>query len=86
MGAEMAEGDVFCYVNDDVSVGKQSIETLCELLRDPQVGEVGPAGSYWENLQHHSFVEGKTPVESDVVSGFGSGPGPGPYLRRLFFL
>lgn len=70
MGAELAEGDVFCYLNDDVSVGKQSIETLCELLLDPQVGEVGPAGSYWENLQHHSFVEGKTPVESDVVSGF----------------
>jgi len=70
MGAEMAEGDVFCYLNDDVSVGKQSIETLCELLLDPKVGEVGPAGSYWENLQHHSFVEGKTPVESDVVSGF----------------
>jgi len=70
MGAEMAEGDIFCYLNDDVSVGKQSIETLCELLLDPQVGEVGPAGSFWENLQHHSLVKGIEPVEADVVSGF----------------
>jgi GT2 family glycosyltransferase len=36
---------------------------------DAQVGEVGPAGSYWEYLQHHSYFEGDQPVESDVVSG-----------------
>jgi len=70
MGAEMAEGDILCYLNDDVAVGKGAMESLCELFADTQVGEVGPAGSYWESLQHHSYAEGEQPVESDVVSGF----------------
>jgi GT2 family glycosyltransferase len=70
MGAAMAEGDILCYLNDDVSVGKHSIEHLFTLFHDTLVGEVGPAGSYWENLQHHSYVEGEQPVESDAVSGF----------------
>jgi GT2 family glycosyltransferase len=70
MGAEMAEGDILCYLNDDVSIGKQSIENMCELLDNPLVGEVGPAGSYWENLQHQSFVNGDQPIEADVISGF----------------
>lgn len=70
MGAEMAEGEIFCYLNDDVAVGKKSMEQLCELFNDPSVGEVGPAGSYWEDLRHHSFAEGGQPVETDVISGF----------------
>lgn len=70
MGAEMAEGEILCYINDDVAVGKHSIEALCDLLNESQVGEVGPAGSYWVDLQHHSYAEGKQPVESDVISGF----------------
>lgn len=70
MGAEMAEGDFLCYLNDDVAVGKNAIESLCSLFDDPKVGEVGPAGSYWENLQHHSYAEGDQPIESDVISGF----------------
>lgn len=70
MGAEMAEGEILCYLNDDVAVGKNSIEELCGLLNDPMVGEVGPAGSYWVDLKHHSYVAGKEPVESDVISGF----------------
>jgi len=70
MGAEMAEGHILCYLNDDVAVGKHAIESLCALLEDPQVGEVGPAGSYWVNLKHHSYAMSNQPVESDVVSGF----------------
>lgn len=70
MGAEMAEGELLCYLNDDVAIGKDAIEQLCALFDDPQVGEVGPAGSYWENLKHHSFPEGNDCVETDVISGF----------------
>lgn len=70
MGAQMAEGEILCYINDDVAVGKQSIEALCDLLDDADVGEVGPAGSYWVDLQHNSYAEGIKPVEADVVSGF----------------
>ena len=70
MGAEMAEGGVFCYLNDDVAVGGEGIERLFRLFDDPTVGEVGPAGSYWQDLQHDSFVEGNQPAEADVISGF----------------
>jgi GT2 family glycosyltransferase len=70
IGAEMSEGQILCYLNDDVEVGKNSIESLCALFDDQKVGEVGPAGSYWVNLQHHSYAEGDQPVESDVISGF----------------
>ncbi len=70
MGAEMAEGELLCYLNDDVAIGKDSIEQLCALFDDPEVGEVGPAGSYWENLQHHSYPEGGQVTETDCISGF----------------
>jgi GT2 family glycosyltransferase len=71
MGAQLADGDILCYVNDDVSVGVGAMESLTEqLLQDPSVGEIGPAGSYWRDCQHHSYVESKHPVEADVVSGF----------------
>lgn len=70
MGAEMAEGEILCYLNDDVALGKYSVESLCDLLEQDGVGEVGPAGSYWVNLQHHSYAEGTQPVEADVISGF----------------
>lgn len=71
MGAQLATGEILCYLNDDVSIGKNALETLCKYLEDhPEVGEIGPAGSYWRNCEHHSFVESSIPVESDVVSGF----------------
>jgi GT2 family glycosyltransferase len=45
MGAMMAEGEILCWSNDDVVVGKGAIERLVEVLRaDPRVGEVGPHG------------------------------------------
>lgn len=70
MGAQMAEGEILCYLSDDVSVGIGSVERLCSLFSDASVGEVGPAGSYWQDLNHNSFVEDDQPVEADVVSGF----------------
>jgi GT2 family glycosyltransferase len=70
MGAEMAEGEIFCYLNDDVSVGAGSIENLCAMFDDPSVGEVGPAGSYWKDCKHDSFADTSTQAEVDVISGF----------------
>lgn len=71
MGAQLATGEVLCYLNDDVSIGKNAIETLYEyLISNPEIGEIGPAGSYWKNCEHHSFVDSEIPIESDVVSGF----------------
>ncbi|WP_374166354.1 glycosyltransferase family 2 protein [Arcticibacter sp. MXS-1] len=72
IGAQLAEGEVLCYLNDDVSVGAGSLEGLtAQLLASDQIGEIGPAGSYWRNCQHYSFVEESNDlVEADVVSGF----------------
>ena len=70
MGAQMAEGEYLCYLNDDVSLGTNSIEVLLEHFNNPLVGEVGPEGSYWRDCAHHSFPESKEPVVTDVVSGF----------------
>lgn len=72
IGAQLAEGEILCYLNDDVSIGLNSIEKLVQQLdNDLSVGEIGPAGSYWRNCQHDSFVDEKgEAVEADVVSGF----------------
>ena len=71
IGAQLATGEVLCYLNDDVSIGNNALETLYKHLNEhPDIGEIGPAGSYWKNCEHHSFVESNSPVESDVVSGF----------------
>lgn len=70
MGAGMAEGQFLCYMNDDVAVGKGAMEQLCALFENSDVGEVGPSGSYWVDLKHHSHAEGDQPLEADVISGF----------------
>jgi GT2 family glycosyltransferase len=71
MGAEMAEGGILCFVNDDVEIGPGAIERLCDLLdgRD-DVGQTGPEGSFWKGSRHERFVEGPEVQEADVVSGF----------------
>lgn len=71
MGAQLADGDILCYLNDDVSVGPGALETLAnQLVADPLVGQIGPAGSYWRDCKHERFVETDRPTEADVVSGF----------------
>ncbi len=71
MGAQLADGNYLCYLNDDVSVGEGALERLvAHLESDSSVGEVGPAGSFWRDCQHARFVEADGPVEADVVSGF----------------
>ena len=70
MGAQMAEGEFLCYLNDDVSVGSDALERLIKHFEDPEIGEVGPEGSYWKKCAHHSFYEGKLPAITDVISGF----------------
>ncbi len=71
MGAQLADGKYLCYLNDDVSVGEGALERLVSHLElDPEVGQVGPAGSFWRDCQHERFAEGYDPVQADVVSGF----------------
>jgi len=71
MGAQLADGDVLCYLNDDVAVGPGALDHLAsKLLADPEIGEIGPEGSYWKNCNHDRLVDSKEPVIADVVSGF----------------
>ncbi len=72
IGAQLAEGEVLCYLNDDVSIGRNALETLTkQLLSSNEIGEIGPAGSFWRDCQHKSFAEINSEfIEVDVVSGF----------------
>jgi GT2 family glycosyltransferase len=71
MGAEMAEGEILCFVNDDVEIGKGSIERLCEVLESAaDVGQTGPAGALWKGAAHERFVGETVIEEADAISGF----------------
>jgi len=71
MGADMAEGSFLCFVNDDVRIGKDSVEKLLEyLVKNPDVGQVGPKGSVWVDCQHSHFVGIERPEEGSAISGF----------------
>lgn len=71
MGAEMAEADALCFVNDDVEVGKGGVERLFEVLTGADdVGQVGPMGALWHGAEHERFVGETTVEEADAISGF----------------
>lgn len=71
MGAEMAEGEALCFVNDDVEVGKGSAEGLFEmLLSSPEIGQVGPMGAKWQGAEHARYVGESVVEEADAISGF----------------
>ena len=70
VGAQMAEGEALCFVNDDVAIGEGAIEALAEVLSRDGVGQVGPKGARWIAGEHDSYV-GETHVEeADAISGF----------------
>ncbi len=71
MGAEMAEGEVLCFVNDDVEIGADGIEKLYEVLMGSEsIGQVGPVGARWNGADHEKFVGEKMIEEADAIAGF----------------
>ena len=71
MGAQLSTGRVLCYLNDDIKIEKNAIEDLVkQLLSSEKIGQVGPAGSFWEDCKHKSFSEGTGWQNCDVISGF----------------
>lgn len=71
MGAEMAEGEALCYVNDDVEIGKGGAERLFEILTSTSdVGQVGPMGAIWKGAEHVRYVGESNIEEADAISGF----------------
>jgi GT2 family glycosyltransferase len=71
IGAQLAECDVLCYLNDDVSIGVGALESLYEqLLADPKIGELGPSRSFRRDCAHYEYAKGDKPVDVDAVLGF----------------
>lgn len=71
MGAELAEAEVLCFVNDDVEIGEGAVEKLFEVLQSSDdIGQVGPKGARWRGAEHDRYV-GETEIEeADAISGF----------------
>jgi GT2 family glycosyltransferase len=71
MGAQMAEGEYLCYLNDDVSVGENGIEYMYEHINaDKTIGQVGPVGAIWEGASHKEYVGETVVAEADAIAGF----------------
>lgn len=71
MGAQLAEGSVLCFLNDDVSVGPGAIEALYHmLLSSPDIGQVGPVGARWKGAAHERFVGEEQIEDADAIAGF----------------
>jgi len=52
---ETGEGEILCYIQwNDVAVGKQSVEALCDCFWLTPVGGL-VAGRNWVDLQHHTL-------------------------------
>lgn len=71
IGAQLAEGQALCFLNDDVSVEPGGLETLVEMLHSaPDVGQVGPVGARWKGAQHQAFVGEDQVEDADAIAGF----------------
>lgn len=73
IGAMLAEGDVLCFVNDDVEIGVGSIDKMVTiLLSNDEIGEIGPAGGKFDALlgTPGPRVQGNENEEVDEVSGY----------------
>jgi len=47
--ARAADGDVLCFANDDLELGRGALRLLWEALeRHPEAGVVGPIGTHWD--------------------------------------
>ena len=76
--AERARGEILCFANDDVVLGKGSLRLLFDALRArPEAGVVGPVGTRWdlENGRHVAWLDLSDRKPGDVepcdaVSGF----------------
>jgi O-antigen biosynthesis protein len=75
--AAAARGEVLCFVNDDVVLGRGALRRLWESAQREDAGVVGPVGTRWDitNAQHLEYVStgslapGQTEA-CEVVSGF----------------
>ncbi len=71
MGAQLAEGEALCFLNDDVSVGPGSLRTLYDqLFSSEPIAQVGPKGAIWKGAQHDRFVGVERVEDADAIAGY----------------
>jgi|APSaa5957512535_1039671.scaffolds.fasta_scaffold28319_3 GT2 family glycosyltransferase len=71
VGAMLAESEAIVFINDDVRVGKNSVDTMYDYLVDNiNIGEIGPKGGLW----HRDIPGERKGIDSieevDEISGF----------------
>lgn len=71
IGRMLAEGEMLLFINDDVKLGKNAVETMYEYLNgNDKVGEVGPKGGLWHGDSSGERTGLEKPEEADEISGF----------------
>jgi GT2 family glycosyltransferase len=71
MGVEMAQGEALCFVNDDVQIGPDGLESLHQVLMgDESIAQVGPVGAKWKGAEHDCFVGEQQQEDADAIAGF----------------
>lgn len=71
IGRMLAEGDKLLYVNDDVTIGKNAVEKMSQVLcSDGMIGQVGPKGGLWTNGQSGERKGLHTTEEAEEISGY----------------
>jgi GT2 family glycosyltransferase len=71
MGVNMSEGEYLFIVNDDVRIGKNSVEKLIQHMdANPKVGVTGPRGVLWNKDGHVKYVGESEISVADAISGF----------------
>ena len=72
VGFHMSQYDYVLFMNDDVILKDDSAlnEMLNLLNTNPEIGNIGPQGSFWKNFEHEKFYTENVPGKADVVSGF----------------
>jgi GT2 family glycosyltransferase len=70
-----ATGEVLCFCNDDLRLGRGAVKRLCDALAaQPDAGIVSPVGAGWDmsRLRYGAWIhpDGDDVVACDVVAGF----------------
>jgi len=74
IGACMAEGNMLCFLNDDMELMEGDMEKLCDVLTaEDFIGEVGPKGEKWYITETGERVKERVgleiPEEADAIAG-----------------
>jgi GT2 family glycosyltransferase len=76
MGCHLAEGDIFCFINEDVILGGGTLGVLARTLTEKKdIGVIGVEGANFDILsegiiRQHRRIRSGPPQYCDAVSGF----------------